>query len=395
MTSGQCGEWVTFSRVPLRFLAALILFANSGCAPFQKTWANRLDGDRLASTPIPEPIRSVPVDVESSPDPYAARLASGNPGAGWSPASDPSGIPLPPPGAVPLAPPPPEIAAGNAAGTFIDPIEEQPLPVEDSPTAIMNSPATDPGVNPSVVDDFDAIHHLMDQGIALLSSYRNYRATLDRQERVRETLLPAEKVVLSVRTEPFAVRLEWPDGPNKGREVLYSEPGTECDGMMHVKLGKTLIPVPPMQLDPKSPIALSNGRHPITEAGLLHILTQTKAQVELSQAGDLSIGRFELRGPLIPAESDSSCLEIVRTTPTGEYWRLVLDEETILPILLEATDGNGQLLERYHFQNIETDLAELDDSNAFNPSVRFGRPIVLPVDRIASGVTGTDSSRSP
>lgn len=386
MTLSQRGRGLTLSRMPLRWLVALIILANPGCAPFQKTWANRLGGDRLTSTPVPEPIRSVPVDTESSPDPYAARLAYSDTDSdpGWAPVSEREGNPLPPPGSVPLSLPSTQISEVDSGEILTAPIELA-SPIDESSTAIVSPPSPDLGIDTPTVDDLEAIDRLMDRGIALLGSFRNYRATLHRQERVRETLLPGEQVVLSVRTEPFAVRLEWPDGSNKGREVLYSEPGTECDGMMHVKLGKTLIPVPPMQLEPHSLIALSNGRHPITEAGLLHILTQTKAQVALSRSGDPKIGQFELLGPLKPEESETTCFEIVRTAPDGEFWRLVVEEETILPVLLEATNGSGQLLERYHFRNIETDLADLDDSNAFNPSVRFGRPITLPVDRVATG----------
>ncbi|WP_220490437.1 DUF1571 domain-containing protein [Tautonia rosea] len=255
-----------------------------------------------------------------------------------------------------------------------------PRPTNAPETSFASSPPAPPAPEPT--DPLDAIDLLMDQGIARLTSIQNYRVTLDRQERVRDSLQPAETVVLNVRTEPFAVRLEWPDGPNRGREVLYSE--TECNGMMHIKLGKTLIPVPPMQLEPSSPLALSNSRHPITEAGLLHILTQTKTQVDRVRSGDPTLGNFTLEGPHVPDDFEVTCLEVLRTTPEGEFWRLVVDQSTSLPVLLEATAADGQLLERYHFLDIQTNLDELNTTDAFDPAVRFGRPITLPIDRLAT-----------
>ncbi|MEW4567942.1 DUF1571 domain-containing protein [Tautonia sp. JC769] len=254
---------------------------------------------------------------------------------------------------------------------------------EQPPPTLASAPPAES--TPEPPDDLDAIDALMDQGIARLTSIQNYRVTLDRQERVRNALQPAEQVVLSVRTEPFAVRLEWPDGPNRGREVLYSE--TECNGMMHIKLGKTLIPVPPMQLEPTSPIALSNSRHPITEAGLLHILTQTKEQVARVRSGDPSLGNFTLEGPHVPDDFEATCLEVLRETPEGEFWRLVVNQDTSLPMLLQATAADGELLERYHFQDIQTELDELNTPDAFDPAVRFGRSLSLPIDRLATGQT--------
>lgn len=369
MTSGQQASQRRRQGSSIHDLLLVMVMVVTGCTPFQKTWSPRFRTNGWSSTFNSAP----PVQPQTGrSDPDTAQLER-NP--------DPGNHADPPDHVQPNA-----STVGSVPMPLLDSaphrVDRSESPIEPPVNPSTHSPISAPVSAPEPVDDLDAIDLLMDQGIDRLTGLENYRVTLERQERVRETLQPAETVVLSVRTEPFAVRLEWPDGPNRGREVLYS--GTECNGMMHIKLAKTLIPVPPMLLDPQSPLALSNSRHPITEAGLLHILTRTKEQVAQIRSGDSSLGDFRLEGPHVPEEFETLSLEVLRTTPEGEFWRLVLDQATSLPVLLQATAADGQLLERYHFQDIQTNLEELNSSEAFDPAVRFGRPLALPIDRLTT-----------
>ena len=54
------------------------------------------------------------------------------------------------------------------------------------------------------------------------SRWQTYQAKVSRLERVNGHLQPEEEILLSIRREPKAVRLEWSSGPSKGREVIYS-----------------------------------------------------------------------------------------------------------------------------------------------------------------------------
>ncbi|QDV33669.1 DUF1571 domain-containing protein [Tautonia plasticadhaerens] len=383
MTSGQDAARRRNRPRALTRAAALAALAAvlPGCAQLQQGWRDRIGVDRRGATaPVPS-IPETPAVVSS--DPYAARvgLDDGKPRASWSAIRDRTDLTDAGPGpsrsmamiepsahpeaSVPLPPPdqPTPVPASPAAA---------PLPAPASPAPVVSgteTSTTGPLAPPQ--DGLDAIEGVLDRGIARLESMRNYRVSLERQERVRGTLQDAETVTLNVRTDPFAVRLEWPEGPSKGREVLYSE--VECDGLMHVKMGKTLIPIPPMQLEPTSPIALSNARHPITEAGLRHILEQTKDQVAAARSGDSAIGTFSRLDPHVPDGFEVPCIEILRETPEGDHWRLVVEESTGLPVLLEATDADGQLLESYRFRDLRPDPVELDEPGAFDPAVRFAR----------------------
>ena len=59
---------------------------------------------------------------------------------------------------------------------------------------------------------------------------------------------PEEEVVLSIRRNPKAVRLEWAKGPSKGREVIYS--AAINDRMMYVNSGNSALPHSP-DVDPR------------------------------------------------------------------------------------------------------------------------------------------------
>ena len=58
---------------------------------------------------------------------------------------------------------------------------------------------------------------LVEEAKAQLAPLRNYRVQMTRQERVGDDLQPEENVVLSIRRDPRAVRLEWTEGPSAGR----------------------------------------------------------------------------------------------------------------------------------------------------------------------------------
>ena len=197
---------------------------------------------------------------------------------------------------------------------------------------------------------------------------------MKRQERVGETLGPAEEVLLSVRRNPRAIRLEWPDGPSKGREVLYS--ASEDDGLMHVKMPDSIVPVPPMSLAVDNPMVLRNSRHPITEAGFDTILTDLQKQIAQSGPGDSAAGKLTYEGLENPGQLDQPCHKIVRVTPNGENWVVYIDPTSKLPVLVEGMAANGDLLERYLFGTVTIDPESLAAADAFDPSQRWGqRPV--------------------
>jgi hypothetical protein len=203
---------------------------------------------------------------------------------------------------------------------------------------------------------------------AALDAMTSYQVQLNRQERVGRALLDPEDVLLSIRRKPVAVRLEWEDGPSKGREVIYA--ADVRDGMMQINTPGALVPRIAMPTD--SPLVLKSSRHPITEAGFDNIVANLEKTIELADKGDLSRGRLTYAGLEAPGPIAKPCHKLARITPEGETWHVYIDPDTHLPTLVEATDLKGELLERYTFRDVRPDPAELASADAFDPDRRWG-----------------------
>lgn len=282
----------------------------------------------------------------------------------------------PPPGAVLPADP---IAVRPAAAETIGDIGPLP-PLQLS----QDTPATAPRATPTT-NDLARIRTLVNESKAQLAPIQTYSVRMTRQERVGDTLQPEEEVILNLRREPRAVRLEWPDGPNAGREVLYvSAPN---GGTMHIKMANPL--VPRMSLPPDSPLALRQSRHPITEAGVDAMIARLEETVAMHESGRAAGEKLTYEGCKAPIPGAPACHMIQRVTATGETWLVGIDAQTHWPYLVQETAADGSLLERYIFRDQRTDLPELAAANAFDPEVRWGPAMGL-LGRLAR-TSGDDS----
>jgi hypothetical protein len=214
------------------------------------------------------------------------------------------------------------------------------------------------------------IQTLINSARARLKDVKTYQVVMTRQERVGETLQPQEDVVLSIRREPKAVRLEWREGPHKGREVIYA--AGEHGGLMHINMADSVVPVPRMSLAPDSPMVARTSRHPITEAGLDAIVDRLQESVQQSQSSPGDGSKLTYVGREAAEPGGPVCDKIVRITAQGETWSVYLDSATHLPALVLETASNGDLLERYRFGAVQTNLGELADAKAFDPDGRWG-----------------------
>ncbi len=203
-----------------------------------------------------------------------------------------------------------------------------------------------------------------------LNSMATYQVTLKRQERVGETLQPAEEALLSIRRTPKAVRLEWPTGPHKGREVIYAT--GDGDGLLHVNMADSLVPLVPLALAPDSPLALRSSRHPISEAGFDHILENLEKGFKPATPNDKARGKVSYAGLENPGQLERPSHKIVRVTPAGETWIVYIDPETKLPTMVQCTSMKNELLERYLFGSVKADVADLASADAFDPAKRWG-----------------------
>lgn len=236
-----------------------------------------------------------------------------------------------------------------------------------------SAPAASPRVaapKPPAEGAIATIKPLLAQARKTLGSMKNYRVTMDRQERVNGALGDAERIVLSIRRDPKGVLLQWPDGPQKGREVLYSTP--EGEGKIHLNMADTPL-VPRMALDPLSPMVMKYSRHPITEAGLEDVLGQMEAEVRKIESGQPGGDRLSYGGLETPAGLNSPGHKIIRQSPRGQTWIVYLDPANGLPMSVRETGPGGELVEQYTFRDFQSDLPELASSTAFDPNARWAR----------------------
>ena len=241
-------------------------------------------------------------------------------------------------------------------------------------------PATDERAGPS-------LESIVADARARLDAMASYQVELNRQERVAGVLLEPEDVLLSIRREPKAVRLEWEDGPHKGREVLYAD--GEKGGLMHINMADAVVPAR-LTMAPDSPIVLKSSRHPITEAGFDTIIANIENTLAPPNTGETSRGRLTYAGLENPGALERPCHKVVRITPSGETWIVYLDPVSKLPAMVEATDAQGELLERYRFHDVRPNVAELASAGAFDPNQRWGPPKGL-LGRLARARSALDS----
>ncbi len=229
-----------------------------------------------------------------------------------------------------------------------------------------------------------------------LDSIDSYRVSMTRVERVNGRLQAEENVILSVRRSPMAVRLQWEDGPSKGREVIYST--SLDDRTIHVNMAKAAIPLPRMSIAVDSPLIMKNSRHSIKEAGFDTILARMSKQVVSDDPTGSSGGKVSYKGLITREGSDRPAHCFVRVAPNGEKWEVLLDPKTLLPTSVVAHDAAGELLERYTYRDLKENPTELAAADAFDPDALWGKQKGL-FSRLAgvaaggaAGATTPDSS---
>jgi hypothetical protein len=264
--------------------------------------------------------------------------------------------------------------AGNTAENSAQP------PAASEPKRPRRTSPADPGTT---------VESLVAAARDRLEGLTSYQVRMNRQERVGSNLLPEEDVLLSIRRAPKAVRIEWPDGPHTGREVIYA--ANANDGLMHVNMADSIVPVPRLALPPDSPMVLRNSRHPITEAGFETIVENIGRPLRLAKVGDASAGTVSYGGLEQPEPLDHPCHKVIRVTPTGETWLVYFDPRTNLPTMLQANAPDGGLLERYVFRDPRLNVAELARADAFDVTRRWGESKGL-LQRLARSAGNDDKA---
>jgi hypothetical protein len=214
-----------------------------------------------------------------------------------------------------------------------------------------------------------------------LERIEGYTATLHRQERIGGKLGPAQKLELKLRHRPFAVYLKFIE-PDPGKEVVYAEGHFDNKMIAHASgLARRLLPR--LAVAPTSPLALSDNRHPITDAGLLR-LTRTLVRFR----------EMDLSDPEAVTILDRTCgrdgCSVYRSLHTHPHRHserpfarveVLYDPDTLFPIEITSFDWPEgdcaeplRIAEHYYYDNLSlsASLSDLDFDPA-NPAYSFRR----------------------
>lgn len=272
------------------------------------------------------------------------------------------------------------------------PADERPMPPLAAPMS-PSAPAARPaaaGVKTSSnaaprTSEAAKLDAVLQRTSATLSNIANYKVEVSSQESVNGKTHPVDQFVLYKRRQPFAVRMEWNQGKEAGREVIFSP--TETNGMIQIRMPKGLIPR--LSMSPDSPLVRVKSRHPISEAGIDSVVERLHETLRLHLKIAANAGRIA-----VESVNDPSLGPIERITHLnhkGETWVVDVQSDTGLPLTVHATDNAGQLMEHYEFRNYQLNLNELQTASAFDPNARWGQPKLL--GNLARGKSDDNTKR--
>jgi hypothetical protein len=209
---------------------------------------------------------------------------------------------------------------------------------------------------------------------------QDYTCRFYKRERIDGRLGSQHVMLMKARTKPLGVYFKFVK-PNAGREAIYVAGRNGGKAVVHdVGLGKLIAGT--LALDPLGSRAMEDCRHPITEAGIGHLI-ETLAE---RWGAEMQSGETHVTVQPGVMVGDRACTLIDSTHPKrapGYMFhkvRVYFDQEHGLPIRFEAyawprrPGAQPELLEEYTYANLKLNagLREADFDPA-NKQYSFGR----------------------
>ncbi|MEW4571012.1 DUF1571 domain-containing protein [Tautonia sp. JC769] len=249
---------------------------------------------------------------------------------------------------------------------------DPPAPLDESATAWPLDPLEGPRAKQLLNG---ALADLVDR----LESLSGYEATIWRHERVNGRWLMEQTLRLKVRHQPVSVYMK-DIGRPKGCEIIYVDGLRDGKLITHTGGGLLGMLVPPIEVEPRSSLAMSQSRFPITEAGVLPVarmllddnrrdLDDPDASVTLDRITD------DDGQPLY-----RSLHRYARPSPDRPFARFEVhyDPETLLPRTYsfhdwpESPGAEPELAGRYSIESFDPSVVLGDiDFDPTNPGYNF------------------------
>lgn len=212
-------------------------------------------------------------------------------------------------------------------------------------------------------------------------SLDDYTCTFFKRERLADGQLTGQHVMkMKARTQPSSVYFKFLK-PKAGREAIYVAGHNGGKALVHdVGIGKLLAGT--LKLDPRSSMAMEDCRHPITDAGLGHMID------EIAERWDIELKPGESRVTIHHNAKVGSraCTMIESEHPKYHpdfmfhLVKVYIDHDLGLPIRFEAygwphhEGGEPILLEEYTYTDLKTDVGlTARDFDPSNSAYSFGR----------------------
>jgi hypothetical protein len=233
---------------------------------------------------------------------------------------------------------------------------------------------------PAESDPILTAKRLIAEAKARFSQVRDYTCTFYKRERIDGKLSSMHTMAMKVRSQPFSVYFKFVQ-PNAGREAIYVAGRNSGRVVAHdVGIGKFLAGT--MRLDPRGSMAMEENRHPITEAGIAHLIDKLSER----WASGMKHGECEVSIHSTARVNNRPCTMIVSTHPVKQPHlmfhtvKVYIDQEWGIPIRFEGYDwptrpGNSpELVEEYTYLNLKMNVGLAEpDFDPSNKAYAFGR----------------------
>jgi len=260
------------------------------------------------------------------------------------------------------------IAAKNEA------VSNSSVPKPGKPPELLPEPAE---TSTGKVSNLQIARQLIAQANDRMSRVNDYTCTFIKQERIGKKLLPPQTILMKGRTNPHSIYFSF-QTVHKGREAIYF-PAKFSNKLVAHEGGWTGYLAGTMQLDPLGRLAMSDNRHPVSEAGINKLVARVHDSWHhhLQPEHDITIERG-----LSLANRSSTLVQTKHDirSPQFQYHmvQIFFDDELGLPVRFVGFDWPSapgqppQMLEDYQFVNLRlnTGLTNLDFDPA-NPAYAY------------------------
>jgi hypothetical protein len=191
----------------------------------------------------------------------------------------------------------------------------------------------------------------------------DYRVRMHRRELINSHRND-DRLMMTVRRQPFSVHIKCLGGENEGREMIYV--AGRPDDTMNVLTGKgDILCGLRMAVSIRSERVTSQSRRTIAEAGFAHVVQRFTRAVDRYVTGQPKASDFETVGLQTRAESRAPMEIVVQHLPPGDeallphggkrFWHFNQDAdlpERHLPTLVITFDDRGQEVEYYYHDRL-------------------------------------------